>query len=95
MRVDGRPMRTLWPAPARDGLFVIDLDDRVLRWNRRLEQMFQFDRTRAIGRRISATELKELLAGEIARIMTPVAKALPLYPNRPQGVAVVGLAYRR
>jgi len=37
-----------------DGLFVIDLDDRVLRWNRRLEQMFQFDRTRAIGRRLSA-----------------------------------------
>jgi methylthioribose-1-phosphate isomerase len=24
MRVDGRPMRTLWPAPQRDGLFVID-----------------------------------------------------------------------
>ncbi len=24
MKVDGRPMRTLWPAPARDGLFVID-----------------------------------------------------------------------
>lgn len=37
-----------------DGLFVIDLDDRVLRWNRRLEQMFLFDRTRAIGRRVSA-----------------------------------------
>jgi len=37
-----------------DGLFVIDLDDRVLRWNRRLEQLFQFDRTRAIGRRLSA-----------------------------------------
>lgn len=37
-----------------DGLFVIDLDDRVLRWNRRLEQLFSFDRTRAIGRRLSA-----------------------------------------
>jgi hypothetical protein len=37
-----------------DGLFVIDLDDRVLRWNRRLEQLFQFDRERAIGRRLSA-----------------------------------------
>ncbi len=37
-----------------DGLFVIDLDDRVLRWNRALEQMFKFDRTRAIGRRVSA-----------------------------------------
>ena len=37
-----------------DGLFVIDLDDRVLRWNRSLEQLFKFDRSRAIGRRVSA-----------------------------------------
>ncbi len=44
-----------------------------------------------IGRRISATELKELLAGEITRIMTPVAKPLPIYPKRPQVVLVVGV----
>ena len=44
-----------------------------------------------MGRRISATELKELLAGEIARIMTPVAKPMPLYPKRPQVVLVVGV----
>lgn len=44
-----------------------------------------------MGRRISATELKELLAGEIARIMTPVAKPLPIYPKRPQVVLVVGV----
>ncbi|WP_374424492.1 signal recognition particle-docking protein FtsY [Paracoccus sp. (in: a-proteobacteria)] len=44
-----------------------------------------------LGRRISATELKELLAGEIARIMTPVAKPLPIYPKRPQVVLVVGV----
>ncbi|MEO6223272.1 MAG: ATP-binding protein [Vicinamibacterales bacterium] len=37
-----------------DGLFVIDLDDRVLRWNRALEELFLFDRSRAIGRRVSA-----------------------------------------
>ena len=37
-----------------DGLLVIDLDDRVLRWNRRLEEIFQFDRTRALGRRVAA-----------------------------------------
>ena len=37
-----------------DGLFVIDLDDRVLRWNRALELLFKFDRSRAIGRRVSA-----------------------------------------
>lgn len=35
-----------------DGLLVIDLDDRVLRWNRRLEQLLAFDRSRAIGRRM-------------------------------------------
>lgn len=44
-----------------------------------------------MGRRISATELKELLAEEIARIMTPVARPLPIYPKRPQVVLVVGV----
>jgi methylthioribose-1-phosphate isomerase len=28
MKVDGRPMRTLWPAPQRDALFVIDRHPR-------------------------------------------------------------------
>ena len=44
-----------------------------------------------MGRRISATELKTLLADEITRIMTPVAKPLPLYPKKPQVVLVVGV----
>ncbi|MTH64649.1 signal recognition particle-docking protein FtsY [Paracoccus shanxieyensis] len=44
-----------------------------------------------LGRRVSSTELKELLAGEIARIMAPVAKPLPIYPKRPQVVLVVGV----
>lgn len=44
-----------------------------------------------MGRRISATELKELLAAEIARIMAPVARPLPIYPKRPQVVLVVGV----
>lgn len=44
-----------------------------------------------MGRRVSATELKELLADEITRIMTPVAKPLPIYPKRPQVVLVVGV----
>ena len=37
-----------------DGLFVVDLDDRVLRWNRRLEQLFHCERGRVIGRKLSA-----------------------------------------
>lgn len=44
-----------------------------------------------LGRRVSVDEIKDALAGEIARIMEPVAKPLPLYPKRPQVVLVVGV----
>ncbi|MBV2358292.1 signal recognition particle-docking protein FtsY [Thalassococcus sp. CAU 1522] len=44
-----------------------------------------------MGRKLSAREIKELLASEIARIMEPVAKPLPLYPTKPQVVLVVGV----
>ena len=43
------------------------------------------------GRRISTSELREALATEIARIMTPVARPMPLYPQKPQVVLVVGV----
>ena len=44
-----------------------------------------------MGRRVTATELREALAVEVARIMTPVARPLPLYPQKPQVVLVVGV----
>ena len=44
-----------------------------------------------IGRRVSAGELREALAEEVARIMEPVARPLPIYPKRPQVVLVVGV----
>lgn len=44
-----------------------------------------------MGRKVSSTELKQLLAAEVARIMTPVAVPLPLYPKTPQVVLVVGV----
>lgn len=43
------------------------------------------------GKRLSTTEIKQLLANEVARIMEPVAKPLPLYPSTPQVVLVVGV----
>jgi fused signal recognition particle receptor len=43
------------------------------------------------GRKIGATELREALADEVARIMEPVARPLPLYPQKPQVVLVVGV----
>ncbi|NCQ24846.1 MAG: signal recognition particle-docking protein FtsY [Rhodobacteraceae bacterium CG17_big_fil_post_rev_8_21_14_2_50_63_15] len=44
-----------------------------------------------IGKRLSTQEIKQLLAQEISRIMAPVARPMPLYPNRPQVVLVVGV----
>ena len=44
-----------------------------------------------MGRKLSVQEIKELMAREIARIMDPVAKPLPLYPQKPQVVLVVGV----
>ncbi|PZO64190.1 MAG: signal recognition particle-docking protein FtsY [Paracoccus denitrificans] len=44
-----------------------------------------------LGRRISATELRQALATEVTRIMEPVARPLPLYPKKPQVVLVVGV----
>ena len=44
-----------------------------------------------MGKRLSSQEIKELLAHEIARIMEPVARPMPIYVKRPQVVLVVGV----
>lgn len=44
-----------------------------------------------MGKRLSTQEIKELLAHEIARIMEPVARPMPIYAKRPQVVLVVGV----
>jgi len=43
------------------------------------------------GKRVSTEELKGALAAEIARIMDGVARPMPIYPQRPQVVLVVGV----
>ena len=44
-----------------------------------------------MGKRLSSHEIKELLANEIARIMEPVARPMPIYSKKPQVVLVVGV----
>ncbi|MCT8329767.1 signal recognition particle-docking protein FtsY [Albidovulum sediminis] len=44
-----------------------------------------------MGRRLSVPEIKGLLADEVARIMEPVARPLPIYAKKPQVVLVVGV----
>ena len=43
------------------------------------------------GKRVTTQELRGALADEIARIMEPVARPMPIYPERPQVVLVVGV----
>ncbi len=43
------------------------------------------------GRRVGAQEIREALAAEIAAVLEPVAKPMPIYPKRPQVVLVVGV----
>ncbi len=43
------------------------------------------------GRAVAADEIKRALATELARILEPVARPLPLYARRPQVVLVVGV----
>ncbi|NVO54834.1 signal recognition particle-docking protein FtsY [Rhodobacteraceae bacterium B1Z28] len=43
------------------------------------------------GRKLSTQEIKQLLAQEVARVMDPVAKPMPIYAKRPQVVLVVGV----
>ncbi len=43
------------------------------------------------GKRLGADEIKQLLAAEVARILDPVSRPLPLYPRKPQVVLVVGV----
>ncbi len=44
-----------------------------------------------LGKKLSVEEIKRLMMTEIARIMEPVARPLPLYAKRPQVVLVVGV----
>lgn len=69
-----------------DGLLVVDLDDRVLRWNRRLETLVGVERGRAVGRRLPAIFDKVFLDSlYAARRESPdgvTLYRLPLVPSR-------------
>ncbi|MEP2784195.1 MAG: signal recognition particle-docking protein FtsY [Pseudoruegeria sp.] len=44
-----------------------------------------------MGKKLSTEEIKHLMTAEIARVMEPVAKPMPIYPKTPQVVLVVGV----
>ncbi|RJL10121.1 signal recognition particle-docking protein FtsY [Paracoccus siganidrum] len=94
-RLFGRaPERAEEPRRALDDAMLEELEDMLVQADLGVETALRVSANIAegrMGRRVSSTELKELLAGEIARIMTPVARPMPLYPKTPQVVLVVGV----
>ena len=79
-----------------DGLLVVDLDDRVLRWNRRLEDLLGLERGRVVGRRLSSVFDQPFLESlYAARRESPGAATLYRVPLKVQqhGLLVnVGIA---
>ncbi|WCR09565.1 signal recognition particle-docking protein FtsY [Paracoccus stylophorae] len=82
------------PRRALDDAMLEELEDMLVQTDLGVETALRVTANIAegrMGRRVSSTELKQLLAAEIARIMAPVARPLPLYPRTPQVVLVVGV----
>ena len=88
------PARPEEPRRALDDEMLEELEDMLVQADLGVDTALRVTANIAegrMGRRMSSTELKELLADEITRIMTPVARPLPLYPKKPQVVLVVGV----
>ena len=81
------PARPEEPRRALDDEMLEELEDMLVQADLGVDTALRVTANIAegrMGRRMSSTELKELLADEIARIMTPVARPLPLYPKSPR-----------
>lgn len=90
----GREVQVAEPRRALDDDMLEELEDMLVQADLGVETALRVSANIAegrMGKRVSSRELKELLAEEIARIMTPVARPLPIYPKKPQVVLVVGV----
>ena len=86
--------RTAGPRRVLDDDFLEELEELLITSDMGVETALRITANIAegrLGRRLSADEIKGLLAGEISRIMENVAKPMPLYAKRPQVVLVVGV----
>ena len=93
-RLLGRETAPVEPRRELDDAMLEDLEDMLIAADMGTDTALRVTANIAegrMGRRIGATELKQALADEVTRIMTPVARPLPLYPKKPQVVLVVGV----
>ncbi len=82
------------PRRALDDAMLENLEDLLIRADMGVDTARRVTANIAEGRygkRISSDELRRALAAEIARIMEPVARPMPIRPKKPQVVLVVGV----
>ncbi|MEO1686974.1 MAG: signal recognition particle receptor subunit alpha, partial [Pseudomonadota bacterium] len=87
------PAEPEWRRPLDDA-FLEDLEDLLIQSDMGVATASRVAANLAegrFGRRVGAREVKALLATEVAAILDPVARPLPLKPLRPQVVLVVGV----
>ncbi|MBW7056369.1 signal recognition particle-docking protein FtsY [Paracoccus bogoriensis] len=93
-RLFGRSDGETAPRRVLDDAMLEELEDMLVQADLGVETALRVTANIAegrMGRRLSSAELRGLLADEIARIMAPVARPLPIYAKRPQVVLVVGV----
>lgn len=86
--------RTEAPRRVLDDAMIEDLEDLLVQADLGVETALKVTANIAasrFGRKVTTAEIKSALNDEITRIMTPVARPMPIYPKRPQVVLVVGV----
>ncbi|WP_179378644.1 signal recognition particle-docking protein FtsY [Jannaschia marina] len=93
-RLMGRAVPASVPRRVLDDEMLEQLEDLLVASDMGVETALRVTANMAegrMGRKLSSEEIKRLMATEIARIMEPVARPMPLTPQRPQVVLVVGV----
>ncbi|MGB5836098.1 MAG: signal recognition particle-docking protein FtsY [Albidovulum sp.] len=93
-RIFKRPSAPEAPRRVLDDAMVESLEELLIQSDMGVDTALRVAANLAegrMGKKLSVEEIKTLLANEIARIMEPVAKPMPLYATKPQVVLVVGV----
>lgn len=93
-RMLGRKAAVAAPRRTLDDEMLEELEELLITADMGVETSLRVTAAMAEGRfgkKLSAQEIKQLMAREIARIMEPVATPMPIYPKTPQVVLVVGV----
>lgn len=93
-RMLGRKAAVAAPRRTLDDEMLEELEELLITADMGVETSLRVTAAMAEGRfgkKLSAQEIKQLMAREIARIMEPVATPMPIYQKTPQVVLVVGV----